>query len=231
MPAPPARSFSASVPCGVSCSASSPASTWRSNSLFSPTYEAITFFTCRPLSSRPMPKSSTPALLPTMVRPLMPLSTSAWIRFSGIPHSPKPPAAIVMSSRSKPDSASRAFANTLFMLVVPFRLEDGNDASFGRDPGARPLHRLAQHVEVADVIREEQDEPCVHPLALRRIEVAVGLDQRLVEIVGQRQIGFDVERRHGSPQPLQVARAIACASAPASKRRQRAQTCWSGRKR
>src|SRR5436190_1812917 len=69
MPAPPARSFSASVPCGVSDSSSSPASTWRSNSLFSPTYEAMTFFTCRVLSRRPIPKSSTPALLPTMVRP------------------------------------------------------------------------------------------------------------------------------------------------------------------
>src|SRR5512143_478612 len=202
MPAPPARSFSASVPCGVSCSSSSPASTWRSNSLFSPTYEAITFFTCRPLSSRPMPKSSPPALLPTMVRPLMPLSTSAWIRFSGIPHSPKPPAAMVMSSRNKPDSASCAFANTLFMLVVPFRLVDGNDASFGGDPCARALHRLAQHVEVADVVREQQDEACVHPLALRRIEVAVGFDQGLVEIVGRRQIGFDVEGCHEFTSPV-----------------------------
>src|SRR6267143_83126 len=35
MPAPPARSFSASVPCGVNCRSSSPASAWRSNSLFS----------------------------------------------------------------------------------------------------------------------------------------------------------------------------------------------------
>jgi hypothetical protein len=110
MPAPPARSFSASVPCGVNCSSSSPASTWRSNSLFSPTYEAITFLTCRPLRSRPIPKSSTPALLPTIVSPLMPLSTIAWIRFSGIPHSPKPPAAIVMSSCSRPESASFALA-------------------------------------------------------------------------------------------------------------------------
>ena len=32
MPAPPARSRSASVPCGTSSSSSSPASTWRSNS-------------------------------------------------------------------------------------------------------------------------------------------------------------------------------------------------------
>ena len=37
MPAPPARSFSASVPCGVNSSSSSPARYWRSNSLFSPT--------------------------------------------------------------------------------------------------------------------------------------------------------------------------------------------------
>ena len=49
-------------------------------------------------SSSPMPKSSTPALLPAMVRPFTPLSTSAAIRFSGMPHRPKPPAAMVMSS-------------------------------------------------------------------------------------------------------------------------------------
>src|SRR3989475_8569281 len=39
MPAPPARSFSASVPWGVNSSSSSPARYWRSNSLFSPTYD------------------------------------------------------------------------------------------------------------------------------------------------------------------------------------------------
>ena len=43
-----------------------------------------------------MPKSSTPALLPTIVSPLTPLSCTAAIKFSGMPHSPNPPAAIVM---------------------------------------------------------------------------------------------------------------------------------------
>ena len=37
IPAPPARMRSASVPCGVNSSSSSPARYWRSNSLFSPT--------------------------------------------------------------------------------------------------------------------------------------------------------------------------------------------------
>ena len=40
-----ARSFSASVPCGVNSSSSSPARYWRSNSLFSPTYDEIIFLT------------------------------------------------------------------------------------------------------------------------------------------------------------------------------------------
>ena len=62
-----------------------------------------------------MPKSSTPALLPTMVRPLTPLLTSAWMKFSGIPHSPKPPAAIVMLSRSTPLSAAAASGYTFFI--------------------------------------------------------------------------------------------------------------------
>ena len=54
-----------------------------------------------------MPKSSTPALLPTMVRPFTPLSTSAWMRFSGMPHRPKPPAAMVMLSLQQPLQGGR----------------------------------------------------------------------------------------------------------------------------
>jgi hypothetical protein len=37
MPLPPARSRSASVPCGVSSTVNSPDRYWRANSLFSPT--------------------------------------------------------------------------------------------------------------------------------------------------------------------------------------------------
>src|SRR5690349_4122835 len=77
MPAPPARNRSASVPCGINSSSSSPARTCRSNSLFSPTYDAITFFTWRAGSKIPIPKPSTPALLPTIVKPLTPLSWTA----------------------------------------------------------------------------------------------------------------------------------------------------------
>src|ERR1700757_5101791 len=62
-----------------------------------------------------MPKSSTPALFPTMVRPLTPLSTTAWIRFSGMPHRPNPPAAIVMPSFSKPCKADSASGWTLLI--------------------------------------------------------------------------------------------------------------------
>ena len=42
IPEPPARIRSASVPCGVSSTSSSPARYCRANSLFSPTYEATT---------------------------------------------------------------------------------------------------------------------------------------------------------------------------------------------
>ena len=92
----------------MSSSSSSPLSTWRSNSLFSPTYEAMTFFTCRVVSKTPIPKPSTPALFPTMVRPFTPLSRSAAMRFSGMPHRPNPPAAIVMLSCNRPVRASVA---------------------------------------------------------------------------------------------------------------------------
>ena len=62
-----------------------------------------------------MPKPSTPALLPTMVRPLTPLSCNAAMRFSGMPQSPKPPAAMVILSWSRPSSAALASGKTLLM--------------------------------------------------------------------------------------------------------------------
>src|ERR1700730_17682306 len=66
-----------------------------------------------------MPKSSTPALFPTMVRSLTPLSTSAWIRFSGMPHNPKPPAAMVIPSFNRPSRADTASGWTL-LIAGPF---------------------------------------------------------------------------------------------------------------
>src|SRR6266702_1202508 len=61
-----------------------------------------------------MPKSSTPALLLTTMRSLVPLLRTAAIRFSGMPHSPKPPIKIVMPSR-KLAMASSADAMRLSM--------------------------------------------------------------------------------------------------------------------
>ncbi len=72
MPAPPARMRSASVPCGVSSTSSSPERYWRSNSLFSPTYDETIFSICLLRSRIPRPKSSTPQLLETTVSPSRP---------------------------------------------------------------------------------------------------------------------------------------------------------------
>ena len=48
-------------------------------------------FTWRARSSRPSPKSSTPALLLTQVRSRVPRAAMAAMRCSGRPHRPKPP--------------------------------------------------------------------------------------------------------------------------------------------
>src|SRR4030095_8426085 len=64
-----------------------------------------------------MPKPSTPALLPTIVSPFTPLSCSAAMRFSGMPQSPKPPAAMVMLSWSKPSRADLASGKTLSLMA------------------------------------------------------------------------------------------------------------------
>src|SRR3984885_8565934 len=96
------------------------------------------FLPCRALSSKPMPKSSTPALFPTMVRSLTPLSTRAWIRFSGMPHRPNPPAAMVMPSFSRPCKADSASGWTLLM-AGPFI--DGHGVGGLHQHPTGPLHR------------------------------------------------------------------------------------------
>src|SRR3954466_12955357 len=65
-------------------------------------------------SSTPRPKPSTPALLEITVRLRTPESRSARIRFSGMPHRPKPPDITVMPSRVSP--ASAAFASAKILL-------------------------------------------------------------------------------------------------------------------
>src|SRR3954447_531661 len=120
MPAPPARSFSASVPCGVSTTSSSPARYWRANSLFSPTYELMVR-RMRPSRSRmPSPQSSTPQLLLTVSSPEVPALCSASIRATGMPQRPNPPTA-----REEPSgmsaTASSALATTLSIIIDPFR--------------------------------------------------------------------------------------------------------------
>src|SRR5882672_1034872 len=121
MPAPPARMRSASVPCGLNSSSNSPARYWRSNSLFSPTYEEIILRIWRVCSSNPKPTPSRPALLDTTVRLPMPDACNASIRFSGIPQAPKPPHIRVMPSLTTPCSADTASVYTLelaFTLIT-----------------------------------------------------------------------------------------------------------------
>ena len=67
-----------------------------------------------PCSRMPMPKSSTPALLLMTVRSRVPRACSAWIRFSGMPHRPKPPIRIVAPSGMRATAAS-ALGSTLFI--------------------------------------------------------------------------------------------------------------------
>src|ERR1044071_10482061 len=109
---------SASVPCGLNSSSNCFDRNWRSNSLFSPTYDETIFLICRVSSRMPRPKPSTPALFEITVRPFTPDSRSARMRFSGMPHRPKPPAITVMPSRVRPASADFASANTFMVFLL-----------------------------------------------------------------------------------------------------------------
>jgi hypothetical protein len=96
------------VPCGLNSNSNSPLKYCLINSEFSPTYDEIIFFTCLDCSNKPIPKSSTPALLEAIIRFLIPDIFSAAIDSSGIPHRPKPPAAIFIPSKINPSIACSA---------------------------------------------------------------------------------------------------------------------------
>ena len=69
------------------------------------------------------------------------------------------------------------------------------------DAGSGRVERLAQHAQVADVIREQQHEARVEEPALRVAQAAVRVDQHLVEVVAgrvraQRPAGQGLGRQH-----------------------------------
>src|SRR5258707_859513 len=76
----------------------------------------------------PIPQSSAPGLLLMRTRFFVPRAWSALMRFSGIPHSPKPPIRMLAPSGTSATAAS-ALARTLFigqlfyfrLLVIPQR--------------------------------------------------------------------------------------------------------------
>src|SRR3954452_13945226 len=130
MPTPPARSRSARVPCGVSSSSISPPRYWRANSLFSPTYEPMARRMRPAASSRPRPQPSTPRLLETISRSVVPLASSARISSIGTPLRPKPPTAIDapsgMSATASAAEATRLSMSFLF-LSIPGAVEVRED--------------------------------------------------------------------------------------------------------
>ena len=58
------------------------------------------------------------------------------------------------------------------------------------------LQRFAQHGEIADVVREQQDQSRVDRMTLLERKPAVRIEQRLVELVAEFDVGFDVEPGH-----------------------------------
>src|SRR5690606_16705231 len=124
MPAPPARSRSARVPCGVSSTSISPLRYWRPNSLFSPMYDAMTRRMRLLLRSSPSPQPSTPQLLETTSRPPVPWSRRAVMRAMGTPTRPNPPTARDEPSVMR-ETASAAEAQVLSIGCGPFWRRDG----------------------------------------------------------------------------------------------------------
>ena len=73
---------------------------------------------CRDFRSNPNPKSSTPALLLTMVKPFGFETFSADMRFSGMPHRPNPPTRRVQPSGMSFTASSARSKNTALRWLV-----------------------------------------------------------------------------------------------------------------
>ena len=96
----------------------------------------------------------------------------------------------------------------------------------------RQPQRLAQHLAVADMVGEQEHELGVHQRGLLVVEAALAVDQLHVEAVriGKVRVADQGHRVHSfasEGRPRQ--RASAASTLAASKPRQRAATCWSGR--
>ena len=89
--------------------------------------------------------------------------------------------------------------------------------------------RFAQHIPVADMVGEYQDELAVHQLSLAFAHIALEVDQFLIEAIGVGDIGFGFEWHDQALLHAATARASAFSIFAGSKSRQRAATCWSGR--
>src|SRR3954463_14106758 len=124
MPVPPARRRSASVPCGVSSTSSSPDRYSRATSLLPPTNELIVLRMRPAYSSTPSAWSSTPQLFEIVVRSRVPCSRSASISAKGTPQSPKPPTASTAPSGTSA-TACAALTITLSIDGLPFLASDG----------------------------------------------------------------------------------------------------------
>src|SRR5947207_12414679 len=107
---------------------------------------------CPAESSRPIPYPSTPTLLLIVVRFFVPLRASARIRFSGIPHRPKPPIMIVAPSGIS-RMASSELATTFFIgeIVKEF---------LPRRHGGRGGNQLSgkYEKEYSDLLEEKSDQ-------------------------------------------------------------------------
>ena len=92
---------------------------------------------------------------------------------------------------------------------------------------------LAQHLEIPDVIRQQQNQSGVQQLALFLREAAMGMEQRFVELVRTSEMRFGDECHDAAKAGAskQAARDRAERTAFTSRVRHLAFKCWSGRNR
>src|SRR5580692_6898726 len=108
---------------------------------------------CPAASSNPFPTPSTPTLLLMVLRFFVPLRASARIRFSGMPHRPKPPIMIDAPSNTS-RMASSALATTLFIEPILNDLYHGETESWRMMTSSFLRHAFPQRMREFKFFRQ-----------------------------------------------------------------------------
>src|SRR5262245_37845168 len=152
-----------------------------------------------------------PALFETIVKFFVPLRSTAAIRFSGIPHSPKPPIRIVIPSlRFSMALSAEMMRLSMAVYCVRSRVAAESDNLFRQEPLGRRSVTLFKNIHATEFLL------IVYRVRWRRRSRLPGPAKLAVPAVRQCGARKVREKRQESPDSSEPYRATGCRSFPPS---------------